>query len=112
MEQIIVDSYFDISDYTTPVKQFLTDSWISFRPGNSVVTINFFKKCLLNLDDSIFGLFDTMHSDYFYMQSTVNTFLSDTHYGPGEGVYFYQIFKLDSQYDIYQRQVYTIIGVF
>jgi hypothetical protein len=53
-----------------------------------------------------------MSQDYFYMQSTVNTFLSDNDNGPGEGVYFYQLFKLDSQYDIYERQVYTITGVF
>ena len=31
--------------------------------------------------------------------------------GPGEGVYLYQIFKLDREYDIYERSVYTIIGV-
>ena len=73
----------------TPVKQFLADSWISLRPGNSVVTTNFFKKCLLNLNDNIFGLFATMNQDYFYMQSTVNSFLSDNDNGPGEGVYFY-----------------------
>ena len=59
MQQIIVDSYFDISDYVTPVKQFLTDSWISLRPSSSVINLTYFKKCMLNLSDNILGLFDT-----------------------------------------------------
>ncbi len=40
-----------------------------------------------------------------------DTFLSDDLEGPGPGIYFYQLFKLDGEYDIYERNVYTITGV-
>lgn len=111
MQQIIVGSYLDISDYTTPIKQFLTDSWTSFRPDNCVLTSIFLKKCIINLSDSLIGLFDSGITDYFYVQSTVHSFLTDQDYGPGEGVYFYQQYQLDMSYDIYERSVYTITGV-
>lgn len=41
----------------------------------------------------------------------MESFISDQEYGPGPGIYYYQIFKLDMSYDIYERQVYTITGV-
>ena len=90
MQQIIVDSYFDISDYNTPIKQFLTDSWTSLRPENCVLTEIFLKKCIINLSDSLLGLFDSGITDFFYMQSTVTSFLSDQDFGPGPGIYLYQ----------------------
>ncbi len=43
--------------------------------------------------------------------SRKESFLSDQDEGPGPGIYFYQLFKLDSEYDIYERSVYTVTGV-
>lgn len=89
----------------------MEDSWISLRPKNSVIITNFFKKNFLQLDDNIFGMFNTKQSDYFYQISKKDQFLSDDTYGPGPGIYFYQLFKVDREYDIYERAVYTITGV-
>jgi hypothetical protein len=47
----------------------MEDSWISLRPESCVVTTNFFKKNLLELDDNIFGLFNTKTKDFFYQVS-------------------------------------------
>lgn len=52
-----------------------------------------------------------MVEDHFFIQSGRNQFLSDQDYGPGPGIYYYQQFKLDMAYDMYDREVYTIIGV-
>lgn len=57
------------------------------------------------------GLFTAQEVDYFYHISKKDTFLSDEESGPGKNLYFYQIFKFDTEYDIYERNVYTVIGV-
>jgi hypothetical protein len=69
MQQIIISAYFDINDYQSSIKYFMEDSWISLRPESCVVTTNFFKKNLLELDDNIFGLFNTKTKDFFYQVS-------------------------------------------
>jgi len=38
--------------------------------------------------------------------------LSDPELGPGPGIYYQQQFQLDHSYDIYDREVFTIIGIF
>ncbi len=81
------------------------------RPENSVVQTIFFKKNIIKLDDSILGLFGGQKVDYFYHISKKDTFLSDEELGPGKNLYFYQILKFDTEYDIYERNVYNVIGV-
>jgi hypothetical protein len=66
---------------------------------------------LLKLDDNILGLFNTVDESYFFQMSRRDSFLSDQDFGPGPGIYFYQLFKLDNEYDIYERNVYTMTGV-
>ena len=95
-----------------PVKQFLTDYWISLRPQQSVIISTYFKNSILNLNHNIFGLFNSEVTENFYMESYQEQFLSDPYYGAGAGIYYYQMFKLDMSYDMYDREVYTIIGVF
>lgn len=38
-------------------------------------------------------------------------FTSDIDSGPGVGCYFQQDFKIDKQYDLYERQVYSLSDV-
>jgi hypothetical protein len=49
--------------------------------------------------------------DHFFQRSHNEYFTSDDTYGPGKGRYFSQDFKLDKEYDIYERQVYSLAGV-
>jgi hypothetical protein len=49
--------------------------------------------------------------EYFYQRSINEYFTSDDKEGPGEGIYYEQDFKLDKEYDIYDRQVYSFVGV-
>jgi hypothetical protein len=51
------------------VKQFLTDYWISLRPENSVIISKYFKNNILQLNDNIFGLFNSKVTDNFFMES-------------------------------------------
>lgn len=50
-------------------------------------------------------------SEYFFQKSSNEYFTADVQEGPGEGIYFSQDFKLDKEYDIYERQVYSLSGV-
>jgi hypothetical protein len=112
LQQIIISSYFDIQAYDDKtVRYYMEDSFISFKPDASVVQTIFLKKNFLELDDNIFGLFNTKVANFFYQVSRKESFLTDDEQGPGPGIYFYELFKLDSEYDIYERQVYTITGV-
>ena len=109
----MVSSYFDINSYEdkSTVKYFLEDSFISLRPTDCVVQTIFLKKNLLKLEDNIFGLFYHTIESFFFQVSRKESFLSDQDEGPGPGIYFYQLFKIDSEYDIYERSVYTVTGV-
>ena len=57
------------------------------------------------------GLFSSKQIDHFFSRSRNEYFTADDEYGPGKGIYFYQSFKLDKEYDIYERSVYTFAGL-
>lgn len=69
------------------------------------------KKNILKLDDDFFGMFNSRKEDYFYQKSSNEYFTSDDKEGPGEGRYFEQAFKVDKEYDVYERKVYSFVGV-
>jgi hypothetical protein len=69
------------------------------------------KKVYLNLEDDYFGLFNSKKTEYFFQRSHSEYFTSDVNDGPGKNCYFLQTFKMDKEYDIYERQVYSVIGV-
>ena len=62
-------------------------------------------------DNNYFGLFSYKKVDFFYQRSHNEYFTSDDKEGPGEGELFSQEIKADKEYDIYEREVYTFIGV-
>ncbi|TNV82997.1 hypothetical protein FGO68_gene7187 [Halteria grandinella] len=74
--------------------------WVSLDPRRAIIYQTYFKKNLLELNDDIFGFFSSQVQDQ-----------ADVVNGPGEGIYFGQDFKLDKEYDVYQRQVYSLSGV-
>jgi hypothetical protein len=76
-----------------------------------VIYQTYIKKNVFIYDDDYFGLFNSKKSYYFYQRSHNEYFTSDDKEGPGEGEYFSQDFKVDKEYDIYERQVYTFVGV-
>lgn len=94
-----------------PLKQYIVDSFVALRPDACVVQQFFLKKSIIELDDDLIGLVGSTTSDYFYQLSNKETFMADTQYGPGPGVYFNQKFKLDASEDVYTRQVYNLAGV-
>ena len=65
----------------------------------------------MELYDDYFGVFNNKITDYFYQRSHNEYFTSDSDEGPGEGVLFEQDFKVDKEYDIYERKVYSFSGV-
>ena len=64
--EIIISSFFDIADFTQPIHYFMDDLFMSLRPEESIVNIQYFKRNRLELNDNIFGLFNTKVSDFFY----------------------------------------------
>lgn len=90
LQEIVISSYFDIGEYgPNQIKYFIEDAWIALRPDSSVVQTVFIKKNRLQLDDNIFGLFNTKTDNFFYQVSRKDTFLSDDDMGPGQGIYLY-----------------------
>ena len=61
------------------------------------------KKVYLNLEDDYFGLFNSKKTEYFFQRSHSEYFTSDVFDGPGKNCYFLQTFKMDKEYDIYER---------
>ncbi len=111
IQGLFMSSYFDVSNYETPIKYFLDDFFLSLQYGRCVYLQSYFKKNYLDLHDDIFGLFSTKTNDYYYSHAKNEIFTTDDTYGPGEDVIYSQAVKLDKDYDIYERQVYTFTGV-
>ncbi|TNV86976.1 hypothetical protein FGO68_gene3969 [Halteria grandinella] len=111
LQEIAISSYFDGNDYQNPIKYFLDDMWVSLQYGRSVIYDSYFKKNIIQLTDDQFGLFSETKQDHFFQRSKADYFTSDDEKGPGLGNYLHQAFKLDKEYDIYERKVYTISGV-
>ena len=57
------------------------------------------------------GVFSDIKEDYFFARSHNEYFTSDDSEGPGQGVFFTQDFKVDKEYDVYERKVYSLIGL-
>jgi hypothetical protein len=110
-QEIISSAYVDTSDYDSPVHYFLDDIWISLDPSRSIIYPTFMKKVYLNLDDDYFGLFNSKKQEYFYQRSRSEYFTSDINDGPGPNCHLEVSFRMDKEYDIYERQVYSVVGV-
>eukprot|EP00347_Sterkiella_histriomuscorum_P020002 403339471 len=111
VQEIFTTSYFNIGDYEKPIHYFLDNIWVNLQYGRSVVYQTFMKKNQIQLSDNLFGLFYTTVNDYFYEISKNTYFTADDKKGPGEGVLFSQDIIIDKEYDIFNRQVYTLTGV-
>ncbi|CDW81986.1 UNKNOWN [Stylonychia lemnae] len=111
MQEIIISSYFDVSDYENPVHYFLDDLYLPFQYNRSVVSNNYIRRNKLELHDNLFGIFNDQVDLTFYQKSERIYFTSDVNEGPGEGIMFFQNFYLDKNYDIYERRVYSFSGV-
>ncbi|CDW75112.1 UNKNOWN [Stylonychia lemnae] len=111
MQEIIISSYFDVSDYENPVHYFLDDLYLPFQYNRSIVSNNYIRRNKLELHDDLFGIFNNQKDITFYQKSERLYFTSDVNEGPGEGIMFFQSFYLDKNYDIYERRVYSFSGV-
>eukprot|EP00347_Sterkiella_histriomuscorum_P017804 403347926 len=108
IQQVIISSYFDIQSYEDPVNYFLDDSYLAIEYGRTTFNTMYIKKDLLRLSDNLIGFFNEIKNDIFYQMSHSRYFTSTDEGGPGKGIYFYQDIKLDKEYDVYERQVYSV----
>ena len=69
ISEVFISSYFDISDYETPVHYFLDDTYVSLVSEKCVIMDTYFKKSFLKLYDKLFSLFSEPVQDYFYSLS-------------------------------------------
>lgn len=83
----------------------------SLVPDRAVECQTFIKKNTVELNDDIFGIFSDKKTEVFYSISRNDYATADYDYGPGKGVYFEQVFKMDKEYDNYERKVYSLTGV-
>ena len=73
------------------------------QSDKALVSQIYFKKASIQLKDNIFLNFKFQENDYFYQVSKSENIYSDIEFGPGKGIYLYQLFKLDNEFDIYER---------
>ncbi len=111
MIEVMISTQFDINDFEKPIKYFMEDIYYPLLSGKGLQSIIWYKKNKLDLNDNILGLFNTQVEDYFYQLSSQTYLVADPDTGPGKGFYFFQMFKMDKQVDLYSRSVYTIMGV-
>eukprot|EP00347_Sterkiella_histriomuscorum_P012880 403366865 len=108
IQQIFISSNFDIKDYERPIQFYLDDSYQAIEFQSTAFNTVYYKKDVLKLNDDLFGFFDGTEEKSFYQISHSKQFVSNDQSGPGEGVLYYQDIKLDKEYDIYERQVYSV----
>lgn len=111
MIEVMISTQFDINDYETPIKYFMEDVYYPLIQGQGLQSIIWYKKNTLQLNDNLLGLFNSKSNDFFYQLSYQTYLVADPDTGPGVGYYFFQMFKMDKQVDIYTRNVYTVMGV-
>eukprot|EP00347_Sterkiella_histriomuscorum_P017123 403350576 len=108
VQQVFISSYFDISDYENPIKYFFDDSYHPLEFGRTQYNSVYYKKDLIQLSDSIVGYFSQQKTDYFYQVSKQVFKMSLADRSPDISILFMQDIKLDKEYDIYERQVYSL----
>jgi hypothetical protein len=99
------------NDYVNPVHHFLDDYWVSLDPNRGVFYQSYFKNNILNLYDDYLGFINPLVTQNFYQHSDDKYFTMDVNAGTGVGCYFEQDFKIDKEYDIYERKVYSLSNV-
>jgi hypothetical protein len=58
MQEVIISSYFDVSDYENPVHYFLDDLYLPLQYNRSVISNNYIRRNKLELHDNLFGIFN------------------------------------------------------
>ena len=104
----MTSSTFQPYDYENPIRTYFSDIYMAMQPSQAVVSALFIKRNQIILNDGLFGVFSTPTEDYFYEMSSQKTTVGDienVEIGP-DVLYFAQI-GLDTDYDIYERQVYS-----
>jgi hypothetical protein len=89
MIEVMISTQFDINDYQKPIKYFMEDIYYPLLPGKGLQSIIWYKRNQLELNDNIFGLYNSMETDYFYQLSSQTYLVADPDTGPGQGFYFF-----------------------
>ena len=101
----LINTYFDFSDFSDPVSFYVDTSFYwAILPGFEKKTNIFIKKNQATLNDDIIQMFSDKNIDFFQIQ---NYDESLEYENTTEGTMVSFFFRLDSNYDSYQRQVYS-----
>jgi hypothetical protein len=104
-EMALVNTYFDFDDYVDPVNQYIDSSYFwDLLPGFRKKTDIFIKKNSVSLIDDVIQLFTEKNSNFYQVtQSKESLELEDTTDGKIVDVFF----RLDDNYDNYEREVFS-----
>lgn len=89
MIEVMISTQFDINDFEKPIKYFMEDIYYPLLSGKGLQSIIWYKRNQLELNDNIFGLYNTETVDYFYQLSSQTYLVADPDTGPGKGFYFF-----------------------
>ena len=62
----MVSSYFDETNYDNPINYYIDDYFVSLQASKSILVDWFVSKNIINLYDSLSGLFEVPNTDFFY----------------------------------------------
>lgn len=107
MEIVMIDSYFDLHNFTQPIGSFLTEKYYYYCvPGTIKYTDIFIKENKIELTDN-FMQFGGPEAKKFYSVSDVKE--SWAYYGGPE--YVYVKLQLDPETQLYKRTVYSLLDL-
>ena len=109
VQEVFISSFFNSSDFINPIYYYLDDIDINMRRGLTIHYDTFFKKNYIELQDGLLGFFSTQKNDYYYQKA--KDLYSNSDMGVEKKIIFEQTFKIDREYDIYHRSVYTFADV-
>lgn len=108
MGLIFTNMYFDSNDYVNPIKYYLDDRfyWPLLKSYIKITNL-FVKKQQLQLQDNINGFIPVTINDYFFELDNYKDIL-EWGEAEGSGDLLQVFFRYDTEYQVYNRQVYSL----
>ena len=101
-----VNKYFDFNDFENPIKSFIDDRmFFPIQPFQMKSNIVYVKRSFTQLSDSLFPFAEVKNYTFLSVEN-IKAFTSSTDYY-GTHCLAFVLFRIDFDYDIYTRQIYS-----
>ena len=99
-----MNTYFDFQDFSNPVHYYIDNTFFwAIVPGLTKKSDIYIKRSFVTLTDDIVQILTETKSDFYQIENYDDSIEQENSDGTIIGTYF----RLDSNYDTYERQVYS-----